>query len=59
MWLEGQGLDPDLHGEFAVEQSRKAGGPAVDSVPMVHALPFDVWVSPAGPLLGHVVLVQL
>lgn len=54
MWLEeGQGLDPDLHGEFAAEQSRKAGGPEVDSVPMAHALPFDVWESPAGPLRGH------
>lgn len=59
MWLEGQGLDPDLHGEFAVEQSRKAGGWAVDSVPMVHTLLFDVWASPAGPLLGHVVFTQL
>lgn len=59
MWLEGQGLGPDLHGEFAVEQSRKAGSPAVDSMPTVHALPFDVWVSLAGPLLGHVILTQL
>lgn len=58
MWLEGQGLDLDLHGEFAAEQSRKANGLAVASVPMVHALPFSVWGSPAGPLYGHAILTQ-
>lgn len=58
MWLEGQGLDPDLQGEFAAEQNGKAGGPAVASVPIVYALPFSVWESLARPRHGHAILTQ-
>lgn len=39
-------MDPDLHGESAAEQSRKAGGAALDSCVRGSPRPFAVWDSP-------------